>query len=83
MKVSLNVDEDQKRRIEEVMRKTGIKTKSDLFNYAFAMIDWAVEEASQGRTFGSFDVNAKTIRQLEMPPLKNARDKAKSDEGRA
>jgi hypothetical protein len=78
-KLSLSIDDEENRRIEELMKKTGARTKIELFNYAMATYDWLVSEAEEGRGVGSFDKDAKDVKELEMPPLRYVRKRQHED----
>jgi len=80
-KISLSIDEEKDRRIEELMGKTGARTKAELFSYAIALYDWAISEAEEGKSIASVDRDAREIKELEMPPLRNIRRRSSEGEG--
>ena len=75
-RLSVSLDSELDQRIEDLMKETGTRTKAEFLNYAIAMLDWAISEATDGRSVASVDRNAKEIKELEMPPLRIARRKA-------
>ena len=79
-RLTFEVSEEREKRIQELMKQTGARTRAELLNYALSLYDWAVSEASRGKAVASFDKKEKQINELEMPPFSEARRAGQTQE---
>lgn len=78
---NLELAPDAKSVVTELMQKTGLRTQTDVFEYALALFAWSVREVGRGRVIASLDEQTKQYGELHMPPLMavaDARTKASS-----
>lgn len=68
-RIQLDIPDDKAKDLEDLMAKTGISTKQDLFNHALTMFEWAVNEKLVGRYIATVDENSQTLKELRMPTL--------------
>ena len=67
IKLSIIIDEDKKKQLEDLMADSGIKTKKDLFENAILLMKWMIEEKKLGRSVGS--MKGDHIREISIPAL--------------
>ncbi len=72
MKFQMDLDSQGEKLVDELERRTGVKTHRELFNNALTLLDWATEQSMLGRNIASMDAEAKQSRELVMPVLKYA-----------
>jgi hypothetical protein len=83
MRLQIDLDEAGVRTLNDLKRRTGLKTHKDLFNNALALLDWATRQVVEGRVVASVDPRNESYRELEMPALHHARAvNAGSDDAR-
>lgn len=73
VRVQLDLTESRIKELEEIMVKTGVSTRKDVFENALVLLDWAVSQADRGRTFGAWDENTETFHEVLMPALASVR----------
>lgn len=76
VRVQLDLTSERVAELEELMAKTGVSTRKDVFENALALFDWAVTQSEQGRTFGAWDEGSKTFHEVLMPSLAHVSRKA-------
>jgi len=69
LRLQVDLSEERVRKLEDLMRGSGIKTKRDLINNALTLLEWAVKETRAGRTIASVDEKDKAYKELVMPIL--------------
>ena len=79
-RLNLSLNEELDKKIEELMKRTGARTKAEFFNYAVAMYDWAISAVGEGKSIAAIDRDTNQVRELEMPPLRLARRGRKGEE---
>ncbi len=72
MRFQLDFDDQGEKLVLELERRTGVRTHRELFNNALTLLDWATEQAMQGRTVASLDMQTKQSKELLMPVLRYA-----------
>jgi hypothetical protein len=72
VRVQLDLPKDRIRELEEIMTRTGVSTRKDVFENALALLEWAVGQAEEGKMIGSVDRD-ETFQELLMPALVSAR----------
>jgi hypothetical protein len=55
--------------LDEILERTGLKTRVNLFNHALTLFEWAVRERESGRIIASMDEETGRYKELEMPGL--------------
>ena len=63
------LDESSANHIEELMYDTRVATKTQFFNDALTLLEWAIRQRREGRIIASLDGNSDTYRELSMPIL--------------
>ncbi len=53
--------------IDALVEKTGLKTRAQLFNVAYAFYNWAIRERENGRIIASVDEKQGKYKEVEMP----------------
>jgi hypothetical protein len=70
MRIQLELSDNSVAQIKALMQAAGIKTYSDLFSNALAVLNWAVKETRKGRKIVSADQDKnQAVTQLAMPVL--------------
>jgi hypothetical protein len=72
MRFQLDFDDQGEKLVLDLERRTGVKTHRELFNNALTLLDWATEQAMQGRNVASLDMQTKQSKELLMPVLRYA-----------
>lgn len=62
--------------LKELENRLGISKSTDLARVALSLLDWASEEATEGRLILSTDSEGKHAHRLVMPELTNIRKSA-------
>lgn len=79
---NLELAPDAKNVVADLMQKTGLRTQTDVFEYALALFAWSVREVGRGRVITSLDEQTKQYGELQMPPLMAVADaRAKASTG--
>ena len=69
MRLNFEFSEEQIMDLKSLQQKTGAATMKDLFNNAFSMLEWAVEETVNGNEVAALSEEDKNYRVLVMPLL--------------
>ena len=67
VRIQFDVTEDQWEEMKSLMERCGMETRKELFNNAYALLDWAVRERASGNVIASVNDKASKIKELEMP----------------
>ncbi|WP_155296985.1 MULTISPECIES: hypothetical protein [Burkholderia] len=67
VRIQFDVAEDQWEEMKTLMDRCGMETRKELFNNAWALLDWAVRERAQGNVIASINDRTDKIKELEMP----------------
>lgn len=62
--------------VEFLKKTTSIKNNRELLNEALLLLEWAVEAASNGRAIGSISKDNSEYKEVILPSLRSARQKA-------
>lgn len=65
----VELPEDQLKELESLQEDLGLRTKKELLNAAFGLLEWHVRQRRQGRVIMSFDHEQRSYRELSYPPL--------------
>jgi hypothetical protein len=76
-RVQLDLSEREVDRMNAIMEKCGIESRTDMFKDAMALLEWAANEVQQGFKIASFDNDANERRTPLMNSLQNATRKTK------
>ena len=74
-RLQLDITEEMLLEIEDVMLVCRITSKKDLFNNAFTLWQWAIEQARAGREIVSASPKRDDFEILKMPAIEAARKK--------
>jgi len=72
-RIQFELTDDQVKDIEKLMKRTGTSTKREFFNNAIAILEWAVDESSDGRKIASMDDSSHSYKELVMPIFRAAK----------
>lgn len=72
MRIQYEISEGENKKIEELMKVCGIRTKRDFLNNARTLFAWAIEERRNGRRIFSDDGLGEKVKEVEMHALQNA-----------
>ena len=81
IRVQLDMPEERIKDMQQIMAKTGVSTRKDVFENALALFEWAVNERMNGRKIASFDEKEDGFRELLMPALASVKNEAKNKNG--
>ncbi len=73
MKISYTISANRAAALNDLMIRTGVKTKNELIDNAVSVLEWLVEEKNAGRTVGSIDNEKNIIREIVLPALTELR----------
>lgn len=57
--------------LDELVRQSGLKTRTDLVNSALTLFEWAFRERLAGRSIGSLDEEKDRFKEIDLPGLPN------------
>jgi len=76
-RINLSVDDERLKKINDLMKRTGAKSKGELFTYALTLYDWVTREVEEGRELVSYEKDSRRMKELEMPSFRTAREQAR------
>jgi hypothetical protein len=68
-RLQFEIPEEQMQELDILLKRTGLKTRVQLFNSAISLFEWAVRQREGGRIIASMDEQKGTYKELEMPGL--------------
>ena len=71
VRIQLELPDEQVAALDELTRKTQLRTRKDLFNNALTLFEWAVKEKMAGRRLASIDESQDIFKELVMPALES------------
>jgi hypothetical protein len=77
VRIQIELPEDKVRALEALMAEVGVSTKKELFNNALTVLEWMVNETTEGRVIASINEQTMSYKQLAMPILSAVSDKVK------
>ena len=78
LRVQFEMSQKRLHDLDRVKAAAGIRTRRELFDNAFTLFEWAVQQAMRGWTVAAVDEETGQFQPLLMPALSNARRDAKS-----
>jgi hypothetical protein len=78
MRLQFEIPEDRVKDIDDLVKRTGIKTRVQLFNNALSLFEWAIREREVGNIIASVNEKNGKYKEIEMPGFPNT-DGATSD----
>jgi len=69
IRLQFELPEERFKELEALMKRTGVKTKTDFINNALTLLEWVIKEKEAGRKIASVDDDHKSYRELVMPIL--------------
>lgn len=73
----VEVSREKLEKMEELRRIGGLRSKKELFDYAFTLLSWIVKQVLQGRSIAAINENGEVQTVLAMPYLENVAMNAK------
>jgi hypothetical protein len=73
VRLQFEIPEDRLDALDELMEKSGMRTRTELFNNATTLLGWAITQRENGRAIASVDHDDKSFRELEMPIFSNVK----------
>ncbi|HSF80008.1 MAG TPA: DUF4332 domain-containing protein [Anaerolineales bacterium] len=68
-RLQFEVSDERIQELDSLQKRTGIKTRIQLFNSALSLFEWAVRQRESGRIIASMDEEKGIYKELEMPGL--------------
>jgi|SRR6185369_1614276 len=78
VRVQMDLSEERIAELEQLIAKTGMTTRKDLFENALTLFEWAVEQREHGRIIVALDERENIYRELVMPGLASIKHEAKT-----
>ncbi|WP_447067264.1 hypothetical protein [Vibrio alginolyticus] len=75
IRVQFDLTEDKVKEIEEIMEKSGMSSRKDVFNTALTLLEWAIEESERGHDIAAINRSEREFFSLRMPVLESAKKK--------
>lgn len=72
-RVQFDFNTENLKELEVMMQKCDISTRSELFNNALTVLQWAIEETEQGREIASIGKDGTLNHTLRMPILSHVK----------
>ena len=69
VRIQFDMPKDKVEKLENLMEKCGVKTRRDFFNNAITILEWAIQERSEGYDIASMNKATNSYRELRMPIL--------------
>lgn len=66
-RMQFEIPEEREQELMDLMRRTGITTRKDLFNNALTVFEWMVREREQGNSIASINEKEKKFKELVTP----------------
>lgn len=76
MRIQLDLPESKVNELKALMEETGTESYKDFFNTALTLTKWAIREVESGRVIASLDEATGKYKELAMPILEAAAQKA-------
>ena len=73
MRLNFEFTKEQVDQLNKLKLKTGVSSMKELFNNAFMMLDWAVDEVQEGREIAALAVEQDSYRIFVTPLLRQAK----------
>jgi len=71
VRVQFEVSREKLEELDDWMRVSQVRTRTDFFNNALSLLIWAMRERMDGRIIASVDNAGKRYKELSMPILEN------------
>lgn len=68
-RVQFDMPSEKMEELDQLMSRAGVSSRRELFNNALTLLDWAIEQRSNGRKILSYDDGNDAYRELSMPVL--------------
>lgn len=68
-RINFEVSDEQNKEINDLLKRTGLRTRVQLFNTAFSLLEWAVRERENGSSIVAMDERTGIYKELVMPGL--------------
>lgn len=68
-RLQFEIPDERIEELDALLRRTGLRTRVQLFNAALSLFEWAVRQRESGRIIASIDERNGTYKELEMPGL--------------
>ena len=81
VRVQLDMPVERMKDIQNIMARTGVSTRKDIFENALALFEWAVNERTSGRIIASIDKTEEGFHEVVMPALASVKNEAKHKNG--
>lgn len=78
IRVQFDLTEDKVKEIDDLMTKSGMSSRKDVFNTALTLLEWAIEESERGHDIAAINRGEREFFSLRMPVLESAKKKQQS-----
>jgi hypothetical protein len=79
MRLNFEFNSDQVKRLRALQEETGIGSMKELFNTAFTLLTWAVNETKNGNEIAAVNEDDEIYRVLAMPALQHVATASKEE----
>ena len=77
MRLQFEVRDERVEHIDQLQEKLGLSTRTELFNNALALLNWAIEQKEEGCKIASIRDEDQGYRELIMPSLEKVKTRLK------
>ena len=78
-RLQLDMQDESMKELDALVKQTGMKTRSQLFNVALSFYEWALRELSAGRIIASVDEVEQKYKEVEMPGFTQVRPRGRME----
>ena len=68
-RIQLEYSDEKAKLLEELKQKLGVRTTKEMFNNALTLLEWYLQEKSNGNAIASVDKKNNTLREILLPTL--------------
>jgi hypothetical protein len=78
-RLQLDMQDESMKELDALVKQTGMKTRSQLFNVALSFYEWALRELSAGKIIASVDEVEQKYKEVEMPGFTQVRPRGRME----
>jgi hypothetical protein len=70
-RLQFDISEERVQELDDLVERTGLKTRAHLFNSALTLFEWAIREREAGRIIAAVDEKTDKYKEIQMPGFPN------------
>ena len=70
-RLQVPITDEQLAEIDALVSRSGLRTRTALFDSALCLFDWAIDQSAKGRSIAAVDDDDGTFYEITMPALRN------------